>query len=85
MIASQCRLSGTSIHMAQDSLLVWKFQPLHRKMYIYVSNIIEQADDIFELRIVAYVKGELTLPFFCSFLFLLDESNVIGVHGGWFY
>jgi hypothetical protein len=51
----------------------------------YVSNIIKQVDDRFKLRIVANVEREMILPFFCSFLFLPDESNVIGVHGGWFY
>jgi hypothetical protein len=50
-----------------------------------ISNIIKQVDDRFELRIVTNVERELTIPFFCSFLFLLNKSSVFGVHGGWFY
>jgi hypothetical protein len=34
MIASQCKFLGTTTNMAQDSLIIWKFQPLPHRLYI---------------------------------------------------
>jgi hypothetical protein len=49
-----------------------------------ITNVIQHVDDSLELRVVTNVEGNLTLPIFCSFLFLLHDSNIFGVHGGLF-